>query len=164
MHDATMGRGLEAPRNRVRPTVVYAAGFAAALGLDVVARLPISPAAAGPESRWGLGTVLVAAGTALFVWALALFRRIRTGIMPDAPARRVVTVGPYRWSRNPMFVAFTAIYLGLAWLANTVWPLILLPVVVLVVTRTVIACEERYMRRRFGEAYDRYCARVARWL
>jgi protein-S-isoprenylcysteine O-methyltransferase Ste14 len=63
-----------------------------------------------------------------------------------------------------MFVGFTAMYVGLALLLNLTWALLLLPVVLIVVSITVIRCEENYMRRTFGSEYDRYAAHVPRWL
>jgi protein-S-isoprenylcysteine O-methyltransferase Ste14 len=97
-------------------------------------------------------------------WGLSTFMRVRTGIMPDRPARQLVTFGPYRFSRNPMFVGFTAIYIGLASLLNLAWPLVLLPLVLGLLTLTVIRHEERYMRNEFGEEFVSYCGRVRRWL
>jgi protein-S-isoprenylcysteine O-methyltransferase Ste14 len=63
-----------------------------------------------------------------------------------------------------MFVGFTAMYIGLALLLDLTWPLLLLPAVLIVVAVTVIRCEEGYMRRTFGHQYERYAARVPRWL
>ena len=97
-------------------------------------------------------------------WALSTFVRVRTGIMPDRPARQLVTFGPYRFSRNPMFVGFSAIYVGLAVLLNMVWPLAVLPLVIAVLTLTVIRHEERYMATEFGDPYQTYCRRVRRWM
>ena len=70
--------------------------------------------------------------------------------------------GPYRFTRNPMYLGLVFILAGLVLLANALWPLILLPVVI--VRRAVIDREERYLTAKFGEEYLRYLARVRRWL
>jgi protein-S-isoprenylcysteine O-methyltransferase Ste14 len=75
-----------------------------------------------------------------------------------------VEAGPYSWSRNPQYVAFTAIYMGITLLLGTGWPLILLPLVIGATVAAVIAREERYMRTAFGADYEDYCRRVPRWL
>jgi protein-S-isoprenylcysteine O-methyltransferase Ste14 len=76
----------------------------------------------------------------------------------------LVTSGPYRFSRNPMYVGLSALYLGLALLFNVAWPLALFPVVVMALFRLVIRREERYLAEAFGETYALYAQRVRRWL
>ncbi len=156
----TFARGPGAP---LPSTLVYSAGFVAGWWLHTLR--PLSIDANGPSLiQTGLGIVSLAIGTTLFLWGMWTFSREQTGIMPQNPASRVVMTGPYRWSRNPMYVGFTAMYVGVAFLMNLVWPLVLLPGVLLILFGTVIAREERYMRATFGEAYDSYCRRVPRWL
>jgi protein-S-isoprenylcysteine O-methyltransferase Ste14 len=111
-----------------------------------------------------IGVVILAAGAAVFWWGMATFTRAQTGIMLQSPARRLVTAGPYRWTRNPMYVGFVAMYLGLALLMNSVWPLVLLPAVIISLEVIVITREERYLRSVFGPAYEEYCRRVKRWI
>lgn len=153
------GAGPGAP---LPPTLIYVVGFLAGWWLEQV-----SPLAGGELPHVAvrtIGWVGVVAGTALFGWGLLTFARQRTGIMLQQAATHVVSVGPYRWSRNPQYVAFTAIYVGLAMAYGLIWPLILLPVVILLLTVAVIAREERYMRATFGAGYADYCRRVRRWL
>lgn len=151
------------PQNRVRPTLIYVAGFLAAAAIH--SWLPVAIANAGTDALPRVaGGALLVGGALLFCWALNLFMRAGTGIMPDQASARLVTYGPYRVSRNPMFVAFSAMYVGLALLLNMAWPLFLLPAVMVVTTLTVIQVEERYMARTFGPAYDAYRRRVPRWL
>jgi protein-S-isoprenylcysteine O-methyltransferase Ste14 len=152
-----------APRNHVRPTLVYAAAFLLAAGVDMGYPLRIDGGGAGVLQQ-ALGGAALAGGTLLVTWCLLLFQRLGTGIMPDRPATHLVTTGPYSRSRHPMFVGFSAMYVGLALLLNLTWPLLLLPAVLIVVAVTVIRCEEGYMRRTFGQQYERYSARVPRWL
>jgi protein-S-isoprenylcysteine O-methyltransferase Ste14 len=80
------------------------------------------------------------------------------------PTTTIVEKGPYRFTRNPMYLAMSCAYLGLALVLNNLWALVLLPFVVLVVDRFVIRREESYLTAKFGDPYREYCARVRRWL
>jgi protein-S-isoprenylcysteine O-methyltransferase Ste14 len=100
----------------------------------------------------------------VMLWGLATFARARTPIIPDRPARQLVSHGPYRISRNPMYLGLTSLYTGLALVLNLAWPLVLLPVVLLTLTATVIVHEERHLRAAFGATYEDYCRRVRRWI
>ncbi|HKI04807.1 MAG TPA: isoprenylcysteine carboxylmethyltransferase family protein, partial [Thermoanaerobaculia bacterium] len=95
---------------------------------------------------------------------LSLFWRARTAVMPNRPASSLVLVGPYRFSRNPMYTGLTGMYLGLAFWLNALWPLLLLPLVLLLLWKAVIQNEERYLSTAFGDSYADYCRRVRRWL
>ena len=110
------------------------------------------------------GVLLVALGLTLVVWALATFHRHRTAIYPNRPASRIVRDGPYRRTRNPMYVSMTLIYLGVGLLVNSALPLLFLPLALFLLLRLVIAREERYLRSAFGEEYTAYCRQVGRWL
>jgi protein-S-isoprenylcysteine O-methyltransferase Ste14 len=83
---------------------------------------------------------------------------------PREATTAVVESGPFRYTRNPAYVAFTVAYLGISLLAGSRWPLLLLPVVLVVVDRGVIHREERYLDARFGSDYSGYRRRVRRWL
>ena len=108
--------------------------------------------------------MLFAGGAAVFAWGIITLLRANTGIMLERPASALVARGPYRWSRNPQYVAFAAMYTGLSLASNTLWPLLLLPVVFVLLVVAVVAREERHLREQFGAAYDDYCRRVGRWL
>lgn len=95
---------------------------------------------------------------------MVLFRRFRTSLIPVVPAATLVTRGPYRVTRNPMYVGLAFLYAGIALYFRLSWGLLLLPVVLLSVYYLVIAREERYLERRFGEAYTHYKMQVRRWL
>ncbi len=144
------------------PTLIYLAGFL--LGWYLEVRTPIYPDWRSPAAITFVAWVLVVGGALLFVWGLATFSKVRTGIMLQRAATRVVDLPPYSWSRNPMYVSFTAMYVGLALVLEVWWPFLVLPLVVGVLTMVVIAREERYMRTRFGAAYEEYCRRVRRWI
>jgi protein-S-isoprenylcysteine O-methyltransferase Ste14 len=97
-------------------------------------------------------------------WSLWLFGRHRTGLLPGQAAESLMEDGPFRVSRNPLYLGLLALYLGLALLAPTVWGLMLTPVAVVLLLWGAILPEERYLHERFGPSYDDYARRVRRWL
>jgi protein-S-isoprenylcysteine O-methyltransferase Ste14 len=155
---ATPGPGVRFP-----PPFVFVGGFLAAWALDFLIGFEIDGEGAGALQS-GLGAAAMTIGIAIMLWGLATFARARTPIIPDRPARSLVASGPYRISRNPMYLGLTILYTGLALVLNMAWPLVLLPVVLLVLTSTVIVHEERHLRASFGASYEEYCRRVRRWI
>jgi protein-S-isoprenylcysteine O-methyltransferase Ste14 len=114
-----------------------------------------------PWPAWighGCGWSLLLAGLAFGTWAV----RTAAAVDLERPGQ-LVDSGPYAHSRNPMYVAWTLGYVGVALVAGTAWPLLLLPVV-LVVTHIVVRREERSLERRFGDAYSSYKTSVRRYL
>jgi protein-S-isoprenylcysteine O-methyltransferase Ste14 len=97
-------------------------------------------------------------------WSLWLFARHETGLLPGGPTTALIEEGPYRLSRNPLYVGLLALHLGIALVAPTVWALLFLPVAVVLLRWGAIRPEERFLHQRFGEPYDAYCRRVRRWL
>ncbi len=150
------------PDIRCPPPLIFLGGLLASWGLDRGLAFDIDGAGRGPVQS-GLGWALLAAGAAMLAWGLATLLRSRTTFHPDRPASRLVISGPYRYSRNPIYAGTTAIYTSVAVLANSAWPLLLLPAVLVLVTTMVIGREERYLSQAFGEEYARYCGRVRRW-
>jgi protein-S-isoprenylcysteine O-methyltransferase Ste14 len=114
--------------------------------------------------RIPLGWVLVLLFVGLNGWSLWLFGRHDTGLLPGQPTKAMIEEGPYRLSRNPLYVGLLTLYLGLALLASTFWALVLFPVAVLLVRWGAIQPEERFLHERFGASYDEYRQRVRRWL
>ncbi len=92
------------------------------------------------------------------------FAAASTPVSPLHPTRALVVDGPYRYSRNPDYVGQTLIYAGSSVMRNRVWPLLLLPAVLAIVTHGVVRREERYLNAEFGTAYQEYAGRVPRWL
>lgn len=111
-----------------------------------------------------LGPTALALGVALMIWAMRHFRRAGTPVPTSQTVRAIVTDGPYRYSRNPIYVTLSLIYAGIALMAGSVPALLLLPVIWVVMTYGVIRREERYLATKFGVAYADYMARVRRWL
>jgi protein-S-isoprenylcysteine O-methyltransferase Ste14 len=111
-----------------------------------------------------VGVFLLALSGALARWAFVTMRRVGTSASPREPSAALVSGGPFRFSRNPIYVAMTGLYLGVALLANSLWLLVLLAPLLVVMQWGVILREERYLARRFGEGYLAYKAAVRRWL
>ncbi len=147
---------------RVPPPLIPAGLFAVGYAVHrfVPVRLWVEPGTAQQVIGWGLvaGSVLLAAS------AVYLFRRAGTTPNPTKPTTALVAYGPYRLTRNPMYLGFAALYLGLTLLVNSVWPLLLLPGLIALLQTRVIAREEAYLERTFGEEYRAYKRRVRRWL
>ena len=110
--------------------------------------LPIVPAVLVGPLRL-LGAFCLVAGLALDIWAVATFRRAGTTRHPAGPTTALAVGGPYRFTRNPMYLGLVFITAGLAFLANALWPLILLPVVIVILRRAVIDREEHYLTAKF---------------
>ena len=110
--------------------------------------------------------LVVAVGVCFSVAGVLSFRQAQTTVNPLKPetASALVRSGIYQYSRNPMYVGLTMLYLGGTALLNSPWPLAFLPIILLVMDRSVIPAEERHLEGRFGEEYRAYCERVRRWL
>jgi protein-S-isoprenylcysteine O-methyltransferase Ste14 len=110
------------------------------------------------------GWLLIGVGLAVMLWAMWTFTRARTSVLPFRPATAMVTSGPYRFSRNPMYVGLMLLYVGLSLLTGMAWPLVMLPLAVWALTVLVIRREERYLAAAFGSDYAAYRQRVRRWV
>ena len=106
----------------------------------------------------------MAAGAALAATCLVMFRRARTTTIPGRPSAQLVTRGPYRLSRNPMYVSLTLMYLGEAGMLTQIWPLVTLLGTLAYINWILVPFEERRLQETFGAAYEEYRARVRRWL
>ena len=151
------------PDVRYPPPVLFAIGVVAGWLLYLAFPLPL----VGPTARAAttmLGWLLVVLGTGLSGWGLATLLGAGTPVRPSQPASRLVTHGPFRISRNPMYLGLSLVYLGVMLLVNSVWTALLLPLVLAALCLTVIRHEERHLAATFGGAYDAYRRRVRRWL
>lgn len=127
-----------------------------------LARLHGLGLANGPRIAAAIAALVI--GLVLGLLAAGLFNRAGTNVKPWRTTTSLVTGGPFRWTRNPMYLAFTLIYIGLAIAADSVMTLVLLIPVLLIIHTQVIAREERYLEGKFGDEYRSYKARVRRWL
>lgn len=147
----------------VIPPVLFGAGLTAGFLLTwlVPVRL-VSPFLEGPVCFAGAGLAFL--GLAFGGWAFATFLKARTTPHPNHPVSALVTSGPYRVSRNPMYIGLSVFTAGLALVANTLWILAALPPVWFALRRLVIDREEAYLERKFGDEYRAFTKRTRRWL
>jgi protein-S-isoprenylcysteine O-methyltransferase Ste14 len=110
------------------------------------------------------GGPLVGSGLLLVLSGLRAMRRAGTEVRPDRPTTSLVIDGPYRFTRNPLYLGLTLMYGGITALANSLPSELLLPLVLLIMRRGVIEREQRYLERSFGEEYVQYKTRVRRWI
>lgn len=110
------------------------------------------------------GTTLIAVAVVLFSWSVRTFRAADTPIAGNKPTSVIVRTGSYRFSRNPIYLAFSLFELGIAIWADSLWLLATLAGAVAVMHHVVIPREERYLERRFGAQYSDYQSSVRRWV
>lgn len=144
----------------VRPPLVYLAAIVTGSVLEFASPLPFLP----PPLATPLGRVLVVVAVVLFSYSVRTFRTAGTPVPGNKPTTVIVRTGPYRFSRNPIYVAFSLLQLGLAAWVDSLWLIVTLVAAVALMTTVVIPREERYLERRFGGEYLEYKASVRRWL
>jgi protein-S-isoprenylcysteine O-methyltransferase Ste14 len=149
----------EGPGLRVHPPVIYLLALLAGIGLDCTWPLRLWP---GP---WRVipGIVVIGLGVAIMPPALSRFRRARTAFNSHKPASALIADGPYRFSRNPAYIALTLWYVGIGLILNNAWALLLVIPPLAIVDRLEIPREERHLEAQFGAQYLRYKAKVRRW-
>jgi protein-S-isoprenylcysteine O-methyltransferase Ste14 len=144
----------------VPPPLIYLGPLVLGLLLGRAIPLPFLPRGLSRAFGWPL----LGGGALLLWWFGSTLRSAETTIRIDRPVSRLVTRGPFRHSRNPGYLSFALFYAGVATLGRSPWAILFLPAALATVQRTIIAKEERYLERRFGEEYLRYKARMPRWL
>jgi protein-S-isoprenylcysteine O-methyltransferase Ste14 len=156
--DSSAGRdisGVIAP-----PPFVFLGGLAVGFGLEA-----LLPGSSVPDAlAWILGGVLLLAGLALLFSFERSFMQKKTPANPWRPTTAIATDGPSRLTRNPAYVGMALVYVGIALLSQALWVLVPLPFVLAIIDRGVIAREERYLERKFGQEYLDYKGRVRRWV
>ena len=145
----------------VRPPFAWALAIAAALGADWLYPLPFVP---GPIPRTVVGGAVFALGFVLAIWAIVTIRKAGTRVETNRPTTTIVTRGPYRFTRNPIYLGMLLGQTGLAIGFDSLWMLFALLPFYLVIRYGVIAREEAYLERKFGNVYLDYKSRVWRWL
>src|SRR4051794_31649304 len=140
------------------PPLIYAGALSAGLLAKTLFPARFLPHAITRVFGWPL----LGAGLLLVILGFRALRNAGTNVDPYEPATTLVTEGPYRFTRNPLYLGLTLVYSGITVLANALWAALLLPFVLVVMRRGVIDREEHYLERIFGEEYTRYKARVRR--
>jgi protein-S-isoprenylcysteine O-methyltransferase Ste14 len=146
-----------------RPPVFYLAGLLLGLALDRVLPLPLDlPGTA--LMQWMAGGGLILIGVAVVSAGIRNFSRATTPFRSNQPVRALVTAGIHGWSRNPIYIGMFLVYAGIGLAARSPWILILVLPLAITLHYGVVAREEAYLERHFGDAYRNYKARVRRWL
>lgn len=110
-----------------------------------------------------LGVASITAALILVLFGFRELRRHNTTVRPNEPSSSIVKTGPYRFTRNPLYVSLSLLQLGIGLWTNILWIVLMLIPVWIVMTTQVIAREEAYLERAFGEDYLSYKASVRRW-
>jgi protein-S-isoprenylcysteine O-methyltransferase Ste14 len=144
----------------VRPPLVFLISLVTGALIQLAIPLPFLPGMLAVP----LGASLVVLAIALFAYSVASFRAAGTPVPARKPTTVIVRTGPYRFSRNPIYLAFSLLQLGIAIWVNSLWLLATLIGAVALIHCVVIRREEQYLERRFGKQYVDYKASVRRWL
>jgi protein-S-isoprenylcysteine O-methyltransferase Ste14 len=143
-----------------RPPLVYLCSILTGVALDFVFPLPFLPRPLGTP----LGIAIILVAVLLFSFSLRQLRAAGTPVRGNQPTTVIVRTGPYRLSRNPIYLAFSLLQLGIAIGVNSLWVLATLGPAVLLLSCVVIPREEQYLERKFGAEYLEYKAGVRRWV
>lgn len=150
----------DSPGVAISPPVLFAGTLA--LGLILHWIRPVSPLPPTVARLAGIAFLILSGWLARS--AEAAMRRAGTNVRPDQPTLALVTDGPFRWTRNPLYLAATGLYLAVTLLVNALWPLVLAVPMLVVLEWGVVRREERYLAAKFGEAYRVYRGQVRRWI
>jgi protein-S-isoprenylcysteine O-methyltransferase Ste14 len=145
----------------IRPPLAWALAVIAGLALDWLAPLPLLPA--DLPAGW-LGALVFAFALALAAWAIGTMTRAGSNVPTNRPTTTIVESGPYRFTRNPIYLGMFGGQIGLAIAFDNFWLLMMLVPFALVIRYGVVAREEAYLERKFGDLYRGYRLRVRRWL
>jgi protein-S-isoprenylcysteine O-methyltransferase Ste14 len=144
------------------PPLIYLEFLIIGLAMNLYYPLSLSSSETAVIMILGLG--VIACGLAVGAWALSAMWRAEVSPLPWKQPARLVVDGPFRFSRNPVYVSLAIMYLGLSVALNTLWPPAFLVFAIIIVDRGIILQEERFLEKKFGEEYLSYKVRVRRWI
>lgn len=150
--------GPDHPDLPYKPPLAYLAAIAVGVGVH-----HWWPMSARPAGWMPVGVTLVLLGAALLAWAQVVFRAKRTPLEPWKATRAIVDNGPFAWSRNPVYIGFAIIQVGVGVWSDKLAVVVLVLVPIVATAVLIVPREEIYLRRKFGAEYEDYCARVRRW-
>jgi protein-S-isoprenylcysteine O-methyltransferase Ste14 len=160
MTDAPTTRGPDLP---VLPPILLLGALILAIILDFLP-LHFMAVPVGVNAQTVIGAIVFLIGLVLGGAAVRLFRRKGTSPNPRDATKLVVTDGPYRFTRNPMYLGFVLVLLGIALVFSLEWGVILTPFLWLALDRMIITREEAYLTQHFGEDYEKLLRQTRRWL
>jgi len=143
----------------VPPPFIYLAGLLIGIGLEALWPLPVLPQAV----QYAAGFALAAASSVIAVLGFREFARAKTPFDPHKSTQRIITSGPFRYSRNPLYLSLAMLYAGIAIAIDGIWIIAMLVPTLIILHYGVILREEAYLERKFPDAYRPYKARVRRW-
>jgi protein-S-isoprenylcysteine O-methyltransferase Ste14 len=147
----------------IKPPLLFLGALALGALLSLV--VPLGPRLASPNGlALTVGLTFVAIGFVLAALSVRNFRLAGTTVVPGEPSTALVETGPYRFTRNPIYIGFVLAYFGLSIMLTSLWVLLLLIPVLMVLQRGVVEREEDYLEQQFGDGYRKYKVRVPRWL
>jgi protein-S-isoprenylcysteine O-methyltransferase Ste14 len=155
-----MSTAADNPGVVVRPPFLYGGALVVVLVCRWLWRMPI-------VDHGGIlwpGIAVVALAIAFMTWGRRTLKAAGTNINPALPTTTIVTSGPFRFSRNPLYLGLTLTFLGLTLAVNTWWGVVVLGPLLIIMHRGVVLREERYLEAKFGESYRQYCSSVRRYL
>ena len=145
----------------IRPPLAWGLAVIAGLALNWLVPLPFLPA--DLPTGWP-GAVVFVLALALFAWAIVTLTRAGSNVPTNRPTTTIVESGPYAFTRNPIYLGMFLGLIGLAIAFDNLWLLMMLAPFAPVIRYGVVAREEAYLERKFGDVYRGYRSRVRRWL
>lgn len=142
------------------PPLIFLAGIVVGLGLEGILRADMGL----DRTSLVIGLLVIAVSVVIAVWARRQFVKGGTSLRVEVPSEAILTTGPFRFSRNPLYVSLALLQIGIGIAADMAWIIVLVIPVLAVIRYGVIAREERYLERKFGEEYLRYKNSVRRWV
>ena len=142
------------------PPLIYLGFIVIGLALEYVWPAPLLP----QDVQYGVGAALIVVSLLIAVPAFLQFRKAKTDVDPYKPTTAIISKGPFRWTRNPLYLGMAVLQLGAAAAVDGIWIALMIVPAVIVIHYGVIAREERYLERKFGDEYLSYKATVRRWV
>ena len=155
-----MATSTDKPGVAAPPPLLYGSAFFLVLVFRWFWPMPIF----GHAVALWLGLALLVLGVGIAAWGIRTMQAAGTNVNPALPTTAIVASGPFRFSRNPLYLALTLLYLGLTLAFNTWWGIVVLVPVLIIMHRGVVQREERYLEQKFGETYRQYRSKVRRYL
>ena len=149
------------PQLPLPPPILMAIALVVAIILDWAPPRFLAPM--GFNAQVIIGVLLVAGSLLLVAAAVRTFRREGTNVVPTRPALKIVTSGPYRFTRNPMYLSMVLFMLGISLIFSLEWGVILTPILWIGYDRLIVAREEAYLSAKFGGDYQALLKRPRRW-
>ncbi len=145
-----------------KPPVIYGIPLLIGILLNSFFSLKIFPEGTS-TSLLILSWILVVFGFFIAGWVLSIFLKKGEDISPDRPTKIIITNGPFRFSRNPVYLSLNIVYFGISLILNNLWLIIFWPFAFLILRYGVVSKEEQYLERKFGKKYLVYKKRTRRW-